>query len=149
MKNFFHFICVVPCLIPRLIKKELALDFLQMFLSKQINLCILSTAFWLLLWAKAFMVDDRAEILQKIILLSFWHAAADFLDSCHIISVFNVFGRMCRTNAGQMQRQLQSTITPLYGVSVFMAGSTPFSWICTNTTLTTVRHSVFISTLQW
>lgn len=49
MKNFFHFICVVPCLIPRLIKKELALDFLQMFLSKQINLCILSTAFWLLL----------------------------------------------------------------------------------------------------
>lgn len=45
MKNFFHFICAFPHLIPKLIKKELALDFLQMFLSKQINLCILNVAF--------------------------------------------------------------------------------------------------------
>lgn len=38
-KIFFHFISALPSLIVRLIKKELALDFLQMFLSKQINLC--------------------------------------------------------------------------------------------------------------
>lgn len=38
-KSFFHFISVRPSIIARLIKRELALDFLQMFLSKQINLC--------------------------------------------------------------------------------------------------------------
>lgn len=107
-KSLFHFISAFPSLIVRLIKKELALDFLQMFLSKQINLCGVNIekllSLLLLLWTEEFIVADRY-------CKRFNYYLFDFRHSCHIyIALLELFGKMCWTNAGQMHRHLHHCI---------------------------------------